>query len=329
MGKKFSYSKLNTYDGCAFKYKLTYVDGNYVFTDSLASELGTCLHHVEEAIARTIKSGAAVDYGKMRDEFLNVNIPKKDKFDTEGGIYGINILKERYKEDFYKTDDAGRSYYTKTQDYLDYGIRRLEEYLKAHPTYKVFDMEKFFAIDYKGHMLSGFIDRIFYDASADRYIIEDIKTKGKPFKDEELVTPLQFVIYTLALSEALGVSEDSIECCYDLPFLDLRQPAGSPGYMARGRRKLDAIFGGIEGEEYQPKQTPLCHWCPYCHTNDDAPEDAKDLCPYYSKWTRENRTHAVQNKWEGLAAHEAVMERFRSQLGAEKPKAAPEYDFDF
>lgn len=243
-----------------------------------------------------MKNHAPVDYDKLKDEFLNINIPKRDEFDTEGGIFGINILKQKYKNEFYQTDEQGKSYYTKTLDYLNYGIYRLENYLKKHPELEVFDMEKFFSIEYKGHILSGFIDRIFYNKNNDTYIIEDIKTKGKPFRDEDLITPLQFVIYTVALANALEINENQISCCYDLPFCDLKQPAGTPGFIKRGHNKLNKIFGGIDNNDYTPRPSPLCHWCQYCLTNPDQPEEGKGLCPYASLWTKENRTHQVLNK---------------------------------
>lgn len=36
MAEKFSYSKLNTFESCGWKYKLQYVDGHYISADSLA-----------------------------------------------------------------------------------------------------------------------------------------------------------------------------------------------------------------------------------------------------------------------------------------------------
>lgn len=326
---KFSYSKLNVFDSCGFKYKLTYVDGHYIFTDSLASELGTTLHFIEETIARTLKDGKAVDYDKLKDDFLNINIPKKDKYDLDGGIFGVNILKNKYKEEFYATDDQGKSYYTKCLDYLTYGIYRLEKYLKENPNLVVFDMEKFFSIEFQGNILSGYIDRIFYDKENDVYIIEDIKTKGKPFKDDELVTPLQFVIYAIALCDNLDLSPDQIKCAYDLPFLDKKQAAGTPGFIKRGTKKLEQIFSGISKEDYSPKPTPLCHWCQYCATNEDAPEEGKHLCPYHSLWTRENKTHNVANKWRGLNKHEELMKKLEEEQSKTPAVQDSDIDFDF
>ena len=328
--QKFSYSKLNTFESCGFKYKLTYEDGNFFFTDSLASELGTLIHKTLEDIAFELKHGRTPDYNKIKKELLEYNIPKKDKFDTEGGIYGINILKEKYKEEFYKTDESGTSYYTRVLDYMSYGIYRLENFLKNNPDIVVYDMEKYFNVDFNGHILNGYIDRILYDTKNDIYIVEDIKTKNKAFKQEELATPLQFVVYVYALAKSMNLPYSKFKCAYDLPFLDMRQEAGTKGFMERGIKKLNEIFDSIEHKDFKANATPLCHWCSYCPTNETAPEKAKGLCPYYSLWTRENKTHQVSHKWRGLEYYEIDLEDER-QKNLEKGTAvevdSEEFDF--
>lgn len=327
---KFSYSKLNTYSSCGWKYYLTYITGHYVFTDSLASELGTLLHHTEEEIAKSLKAGETPNYEQLKKDFAELNIPKAFPGDNKGGIYGTNILKERYKEEYFKPNAEGVSYFTKVADYLTHGIYRLEEFLSANPNLLIFDMEKYFAVDYKGHLLSGFIDRIFYDTETEEYIIEDIKTKGKLFSDQDLATPMQFVVYVYALAQTLGISEDKIKCVYDLPFCDMKQPAGTANFMKRGLKKLDSIFEGIETEDYAPAPSPLCHWCPFCPTNPEQTEEGKYLCPYYSLWTREDKTHAVANKWQGMEKHSEIMrEEKEKQLAAAADSQDKKTDFDF
>ena len=326
---KFSYSKLNTYDSCGWKYYLTYKLNKFIFSDNLASELGTLLHKVEQDMFNTLKKGEKIDYDKIKDFFYNANIPKRDKYDTDGGIYGINILKEKYKEDYYETDNMGQSYDTKITKYLETGIYRLEDFLNDNHNIVPFEAEKFFSFSYNGYTLSGYIDRIFYDKERDKYLIEDIKTKGKPFKDDELTTPLQLVIYSLALNECLDINLDQIECFYDLPFLNLKQPAGTPGFVKRGKNKLDKIFSGINDENWEPHPSPLCHFCSYCVTNEEAPEEGKLLCPYFCKWTRENRTFATENKWKGLDSHEKIMEKFLAKYGDIKVEKTPDDEFDF
>lgn len=297
--QRFSYSKLNVFNSCGFKYKLTYVDGHYTFTDSLASLLGSLLHKCEENMARTLQEGKQVDYEKIKDDFLNLNVPKRDKFDNDGGIYGINILKQEYQEEFFAPDEQGSSYNTRTLNYLNTGIYRLEKYLKENPNLEIYDMEKYFSVSFGDYVLSGYIDRIFYDRVNNCYIIEDIKTKHKPFKDTELTTPLQFVVYVYALSKHLGLPYDSFKCVYDLPFLDQKQDAGTSGFMERGLKKIEEIFNSIEHREYIPKPSPLCAWCSFSPTNPDQPSEGKHLCPYYSLWTKDNKTFEVSHKWRG------------------------------
>ena len=324
--QKFSYSKINNYKSCGWKYYLTYDQGHFVFTDSLASLLGTLLHSVEEKIFNTLKAHEVVDYEAMKDYFMNAYVEKKSKYDKDGGIFGLNYLKEQYKEEFYKMDDKGRSYFSKTLDYMNKGIYRLEQYLTKNPDLEPFEAEKYFSFEYKNQVISGYIDRIFYNKKTGQYIVEDIKTKDKPFSGEELETPLQFVTYVLGLNQILDIPVENITCVYDLPFLDLKQEAGSIGFMTKGETELKKLLADIDKKDFKPKPSPLCYFCPFCKNNPESPEDVRDLCPYYSLWTRENKTKEVANKWLGMEHHEEVMEKERQK---KEYKVTDLFDFEF
>ena len=71
---KYSYSRVNTYGQCPWKYKLKYIDLNYVETSSLAIELGTLVHYIEEHISYALMEGHSPDYEHLIDEFYNINI---------------------------------------------------------------------------------------------------------------------------------------------------------------------------------------------------------------------------------------------------------------
>jgi len=327
--QKFSYSKMNCYESCGWKYYLNYVENHFIFSDSLSSELGTLVHFIEQSIFDSIKLGEIINYEKLKEDFYNINIPKKSKFDTDGGIFGINILKEKYKEEFYKADNDGKSYFSKTLDYINYGIYRLEKYLKDNPDLEPFEAEKAFSFEYRGYILSGFIDRIFHNKITDEYIIEDIKTKAKPFKDEELKTPLQLIIYIVGLNKTLDIPVEKISCAYDLPFLNIKQPAGTKGFVKRGITKINSIFDKIEAKDFTPNPTPLCHWCQFCPTNPEQPEEGKDLCPYYSLWTREFKTQEVANKWRGMEFHGLVLEEEKAKNERKTKNGADKFDFEF
>lgn len=320
---KFSYSKLNTYDSCGFKYKLIYEDHHYTFTDSLATELGTLIHWVEEHIALDIMAGKEIDYAKFKNDFQTINIPKTSPKDNDGGIYGIEILQQKYPEDFFSVKENGKSYADKCEQYLETGIYRLENYLKANPNVELKSVEQFFSIDYNGYTLSGYIDRLLYDKEHNIYIIEDLKTKDHPFRDQELITPMQFVIYALAVESMFGVDENSIECAYNLPLCELRQPAGTKGFIGRGKKKLDKWFEGIKNKDYTASPSPLCYWCAFCPNNPTQPEEGKRLCPYYSLWTPNNKNFKVAHEWEGMDKHDIIIE----QVYGDNNKDYSDFDF--
>lgn len=323
---KYSYSKVNTYKSCGWKYYLTYNEGHFTYSDTLVSELGTLVHHCEEVIGGLLQRGIPVDYDKLKDEFLNINIPKTSKFDLKGGIYGANLLKQKYPMDYFKTNDRGQSFATKVDNYLNSGIYRLENWLKMNPGYKVYGVEKYFSISFCDQTLSGYIDRIFYNEEENTYIIEDIKTKDKPFKDEELVTPLQFVFYNMALQNIINDPSATIMCRYDLPMCEMKQDAGTSGFVKRGEDELRQIFSKIEQKDFAPSPSPLCAWCPFSPTNPNQPEEGKLLCPYYSLWTPEKKVYAVAASWEGMEHHKEKME---AEISKQSLVKEDDIDFDF
>lgn len=297
--EKYSYSKLDTYMQCPFKYKLVYIDKKNIYTDSVATLIGTLVHATEENIAKLIQKNEPIDYIKLKNNF----------------IIKIAEIEKKFYKDYWTPDKNGVLYKDKIYFYLDKGIYRLEKFMKEHPTYKIVGIEQEFLFDYetakvKKCKFKGFIDRVFYDTATDKYIIQDIKTYAEPISDEKLTTPLQFVFYTLAADNLWGAKENQIICQYDLPFLDLTQDAGTKGYMTRGKAKLEKLFGSIDNKDFKPNPTPLCHWCIFCQTNPNQPEAAKHLCPYYSHWTRENKTFKTENEWQGMENHKLVLEHY-------------------
>lgn len=328
---KMSYSKLNTYDQCHWKYYLTYGLGNFFYADNLGSDFGSLVHFFEQQIFNSLKNKETIDYEKIKIDFQTINIPKKDKFDTEGGIFGIDILKQKYKDEFYKTNDLGQSYYTRSLEYMSTGMYRLEDYLKANPDLEPWEAEKFFSVMFEDYEFSGHIDRIFYNKATDEYIIEDIKTKIKPFKATELATPLQLVIYCMGLHEALDIPYEKMSCKYDLPFLNMKQDAGTKGFIKRGITKLEKLIEGIKEKDWEPNPEPLCYYCPYCNQNPDQPKGAENLCPYYSLWTPDNKGYAKTFEWRGMDCHEVILEQFLKKYGKniEVKKVVDEFDFEF
>ena len=291
MSEKFSYSRIDTYSQCPFRYKLRYVDKHYVNTDSLATELGTVIHATEEAIANSIKNGDPIAYNSLKHNIIVKMIE----------------LEHKYPEAWIALDKSNRNCREKFFEYLRSGIYRLENFMLANNHLQIIDTEKEFEFTFQGTVFHGFIDRILFNTLTNKFIVQDIKTYAVPVDKKNLETPLQFVVYTLAMKQLFGVTTDQIECSYDLPFCNLIQKAGKEGFVQIGSEKLNELLSSITEQEYTPKPTPLCHWCEYCPTNPNQDEKAKNLCPYHSLWTKENKTFSVGAKWEGLDKHEQVL----------------------
>lgn len=336
---QYSYSRLDKYDECGYRYKLVYEERNYISETGVAAAVGTLVHYIEESIANSIIKGEEIDYDALRREFKEINIPERapeydingnKKKGSEGGIYGTDVLQEKYQSEFFELGQDGTSYFTKCEDYKRSGIYRLENYMKAHPNLRIVAVEKEFFATYKGHALHGYIDRILFDEDTREYVLEDIKTKGKPFKEDKLKTPLQFVVYSLAVVQEYGLFDYPTRFNYDLPFCDMRQAAGTKGVMARGFKKLDKIFEGIECKEFVPHPSPLCYWCEFSPTNPHQPEAGRGMCPYYSLWTQggSHKAWETHAKWEGEENHEKVMDAYRAELGEPGVCAQVAKDFD-
>ena len=318
---KYSYSRVETYNKCPFKYKLKYVDMHYIEANTLALELGTLVHFIEEHISYSLMKGEKPDYDALRDDFYNINVPKTGPQDMDGGQFGINILKEKYPHDFYTVDESGSSYATRCEWYAQEGIYRQEKFMIEHPTYQLFDVEKYFEFTFEGHIIKGYIDRIWYDTLTRQYIIDDIKTKNRFFDEKETKTPMQHCIYAMALKNALGLFTEPTQFFYDLPFIDARQPIGSMGCIGRAQRKLKNLFAAIDGlneedkeNQWEPNPSPLCYYCEFGGLNPKLTPEGRHLCPYYSLWKPGTKfTGEKLNEWKGISRHEEVMDHFLNE----------------
>lgn len=305
--EKFSYSKLSSYESCGWKYKLQYIDKHFIASETIANEFGNLVHYVEETIANDIiannnEPNFMIDDDKYIDLFINADIHTEDET-----ILGVKKLKEKYPDDFYVADKSGMNYSDKANDYLNNGIYRLRDYLTANRDITIVGAEIPFTVEYRDYIFHGFIDRLLKDNTTNEYIIEDIKTWSS-IDGHDTVTPLQFVFYTKAVQELYNT--ENISCFYDLPLDKHRYSAGTKGYMKRGFKKIDKLLDLIESKNFEPNPSPLCHWCIFSKTYPNQPEEAKNLCPYYCRWTKENKDFSKEFEWMGIENHEAILNEF-------------------
>ena len=285
---RYSYSKISTYHQCPMKFKIHYLDKNYVFSESIATEFGTLVHATEEAIALALQARMPINYIELKNKF----------------ILGCKKLAHKYPEDWIKLDKSNRTYTEKMYTYLDSAIYRLEQFMIDHPDLEIIGIEQKFEYDYDGvHSFTGSIDRAFMNKITGEVLIQDIKTWPVPAQNSELKAPAQFTVYAMAAQQLWGAEADKIKCEYDLPLCDLRQASFSEDIIADGRPQLDKWFAGITQGNFKPTISALCNWCQYSPLANPSLINTKPgaICPYCSTWRKSgDNVRDVLCKWEGL-----------------------------
>lgn len=311
---KYSYSRLAQYKNCPFAYDLKYNQQKYVDPPTLVTLLGTTIHHIEEKISLSLREGKSPNYSDLIDELYNINRPKISKYDTDGDIFGIKILQERFTEDYFTpSEKTGLNYATKVKRYIE-NIKRQELFLIQHPELEIFDVEHPFLFEYKGELIKGFIDRVLKYKGKNNFQIHDIKTRDRLFEGPDVATPLQHAIYGLAIQNEFKLETPPSEYFYDLVFLQQMQNVGTKGFFTRAYKQLDKIFDGIHTGDYHPNPSPLCYWCSYSNTNPKVTPEGASQCPYYSKWTPRNNTYEVMFPWQGAENNEDCIKKLKAQI---------------
>jgi hypothetical protein len=284
---RYSYSKLSSYGQCHLKFKLHYLDKNFLFSDTIATSVGTLVHETEEAIALALQAGQSVNYIELKNKF----------------IIGCKKLAHKYPSDWVKLDKSNRTYPEKMYLYLDSAIYRLEKFMLANPDLEIIGIEQKFEYNYDGvHSFTGSIDRAFRNKLTGEILIQDIKTWPVPAQNSELKAPAQFTVYAMAAQQLWGVEADKIKCEYDLPLCDLRQASLSEDIIADGRPQLDKWFAGITKGDFKPTVSALCNWCQYNPLANPSILDTKPgaICPYFSTWQKSgDNVRDTLCKWEG------------------------------
>lgn len=285
---RYSYSKISTYKQCKFKFKLRYLDKNFIFNDTIATNFGTLIHQTEEIIAQNIQKNEKINYIALKNNF----------------IIESRKIAQKYPQDFFSKDKSNRTYQEKVYLYLESGIYRLESFMSQHPELQIVGIEQNFEYNYDGvHSFSGSIDRAFLNMNTGELIIQDIKSWPVPAQKSELWAPLQFAIYMMAAHELWNIPLDKIKCEYDLPLCDIVQSARSNDVVGESCKVLDSLFNGIHSNDFKPTVTALCHWCEFNPLNNPTILTTKPnaVCPYFSTWQKsgDNVKDTLIN-WQGL-----------------------------
>ena len=106
MNNKMSYSKMDCYKQCGWKFLLQYIEGPYISTPGIALDVGILIHDTEEKIANFIKDDLPIDYVALKNNIIVKTMEIEHKF----------------PKDFLEKDKTGRLYKEKIYEYLEKGI---------------------------------------------------------------------------------------------------------------------------------------------------------------------------------------------------------------
>jgi hypothetical protein len=303
--EKFSYSKLETFDQCPFKYKEVYINGNRSEESTLPLEIGGLTHKGKELWGGYLLKKEEPDFDYINYVILNgievnevVYINGKEvKNEITEDLLGIKDLKNKYFESYMAIcNKSGMNYDEKMKIYFN----TLYTEDLGESGWEIFSVEDNFQFVYDNRcILHGYIDRIDINQNRDLRVV-DYKTSKDVYDDKKLPTPLQMVIYGLACEKIY--KKLPISYLYDFIFLNKRQESCTRGYYERGKKKLHSLLDKIEDcemkNEYMPKPTPLCYYCPFSGNTCAKDKELNNLCQYFSLWTPNDRKNfGVNKKW--------------------------------
>ena len=250
INNKFSYSKINTFDFCPQKYKITYIDKINKSHESIEAFMGKRVHEVLDWFYK--------DRGKF------------------GNFYTSDILLDRYKklwndkwhENVYLANINSKfdkhKLKTKFFYYLNGEKCLMNFFNRYNPNFHqdVIATELSCTVKIDDFNFKCVIDRL--DKRNKTYHIYDYKTSVKPLSESKAMDDLQLLIYLLAVKNFFNDSDDIILNWYYLYSNKIISVVHSEEKIDQLRlRVIDRVNEIIKEKKFYPKENILCDWCYY------------------------------------------------------------------
>lgn len=322
--RTFSFSKLDVFNTCPYQYDLKYNKKNYPEQKAIHLDLGVVAHYILQRKAECIMKHQPINYNELYN-LMDTGAVDIDPNGKKTTIIGIPEIKKKFGfEAWFEPDNkSGMNYEEKIKLFKE---TVLINELPIDDKWQVFGAELPVGFVYKyGEtedgspleiILQGSIDCVYADnlEHPTKFKIVDYKTGKKKFEDKDVVTSLQQSIYGLHMYNTYGVLPSEYE--YRFVFINETQKANTLGYLKRVLTKMDKLMSkideGLVTGAHQAKPTPLCNWCQFKDGAVGSIPPYSQLCEYYSLWTPDNKTFAVNKPWSPETALE--------QVGQPKPK---------
>jgi superfamily I DNA/RNA helicase len=236
-----SYSRISEYDNCGLRYLFKVVLGFEPET-SHNMAFGTWIHRIFEECDRLVITTKADALARFEQLF-------------DGSVFPNKAIARQFRHD---------------------GKVMIERYVRhLKPGHAIPGLvEKEFAIDFDGNLITGRIDRV--DKFGNGVNVTDYKTSRSPIWYSEAEQSLQLAIYYLAAKNDAEIAQHG-------PPLGMRLVY--PGHLSRGEpsvraqnpaqaeaalERLPRLVEGVLTEDFRPNPEADCTWCRF-----------KPLCPLW------------------------------------------------
>lgn len=204
MGKKsISYSQYTSYANCPKKWKLDYIDGLNVYTQSIHTIFGTSIH-------RTLQN--------YLDTVYNKSVKEADCIDLNG--YLKHCLMEEYKNALAANGNVHFSTPQELADFYEDGVSIVQYFRKNRRAYFSTKHTKLVGIEIPLHVpitdavdFKGFIDVVMYNEISNYYTIIDFKTSTQgwnKYQKADKTKTAQLVLYKDFYSKQLNIDPEHI-----------------------------------------------------------------------------------------------------------------------
>jgi len=253
MAKIYSHSRLSTFEQCAYKFKLKYLDK--IIPDiemSIESHLGKCVHDSLEWLYNYIKE--------------NKDLKKIPTIDAV-----IEYYANKWQENYNENIKIVKSQFT-SKDYFNKGVQFLVDYYMKHQPFQdgTIECEKKIMINLDdNYQIQGFIDRLVQDLGNGNYEIHDYKTANALPSQEKIDNDRQLALYSIAIKEIFGHDKEIKLVWHYLAHNTKIISSRTNEQLQKLKEETIRLINKIEETaQFPSRKSVLCHWCEYksmCH----------------------------------------------------------------
>jgi putative RecB family exonuclease len=253
MTKRYSHSRLSTFEQCPLRFKYKYIDKIPVeFEKTIEAFFGEMIHETLEWLYTQIK---------------NKNIPTLDSVIEHYALtWQENFSKKKLK---LKQETDSVSFFEK-------GIKILIAYYMENKPFEdlTLELEKeiILPLDNEGkYQILGFIDRLAFNPKTQQYEVHDYKTANSLPQKEKIEQDRQLALYSIGVKEMVGQEQDVLLVWHYLTYNKTIFSKRTNQQLEQLKKDTLQLIEKIEStKEFPMKRGPLCNWCEYkdfCYKN--------------------------------------------------------------